>query len=86
MPSVSKNQRKAAGMAEAIQEGKMKPKPGTPSAQMAASMNPADLREFATTPEKGLPAKAAQKPRTHRRAPKVKMVGEPVKKIPFTKK
>lgn len=57
MPSVSKKQRRSAGMAKAIQEGKMKSKPGTPSAEMARSMKSSDLKEFATTKEKGLPVK-----------------------------
>jgi hypothetical protein len=55
MPSKSKAQRKTAGMARAIQKGEMAPVPGSPSAQMAKSMESSDLREFATTKEKGLP-------------------------------
>jgi len=81
MPAPSKAMRKAAGMATAIQEGKMQPKPGTPSAKMAKSMKPSDLREFATTPEKGLPKHAPKK-----RRPPVKMVGEHVQKMPFPKR
>jgi hypothetical protein len=57
MPAESKKQRRAAGMAKAIQAGKMKAKPGTPSAKMA-QMPPAALNEFAGTPEQGLPMKA----------------------------
>lgn len=56
MPARSKKQRQAAGMARAVQKGKMKAKPGSPSAEMA-KMAPADLAEFASTPEKGLPIK-----------------------------
>jgi hypothetical protein len=41
-------------MARAIQEGKMKAKAGTPSAEMA-KMAPASLEHFATTKEAGLP-------------------------------
>lgn len=67
MPAESKKQRRAAGMAKAIQEGKMKPKPGTPSAKMAKSMKPADLKEFASTPEKGLPMKVTKTGTLHRR-------------------
>lgn len=81
MPAESKKQRRAAGMATAIQEGKMQPKPGTPSAEMAKSMKPSDLQEFATTPEKGLPNRVPKK----RRIP-VKMVGEHVQKMPFPKR
>lgn len=57
MPAQSKKQRRTAGMARAIQKGEMKARPGTPSAEMAASMPPADLKEFASTPEKGLPVR-----------------------------
>jgi hypothetical protein len=67
MPAKSKAQRQAAGMATAIQEGKMKPQSGTPSAAMA-KMPPASLRNFATTPEQGLPA-AAPKPAPMMRPP-----------------
>lgn len=82
MPATSKAQRRTAGMATAIQEGKLNPQPGTPSAKMAASMKPSDLNEFATTPEKGLPKQAPK-----RRPPvKTKMVGEPVQRMPFPKR
>jgi len=47
-------QRKAAGMARAIQKGEMKAVPGTPSAKMA-EMKPGQLKEFAHSKEKGLP-------------------------------
>jgi hypothetical protein len=67
MPAVSKKQRQAAGIASAIQAGKMKPQVGTPSASMA-EMPPASLRDFASTPEQGLPA-AAPKPPTVKRQP-----------------
>ncbi|MDI6752762.1 MAG: DUF3008 family protein [Thermodesulfobacteriota bacterium] len=60
MPAESKKQRKAAGIATAIQEGKMKSKPRTASAEMA-QMAPSSLRDFATTPEKALPPVAAAK-------------------------
>lgn len=62
VPAESKKQQMVAGMAEAIKEGKMKPKPGTPSAEMAKSMKPADLQEFASTPRKGLPMKVKKTP------------------------
>ena len=55
MPAVSVAQRKTMGMAKAIQEGKMEAKPGTASAEIAASMKAGDLEEFAKTKEKGLP-------------------------------
>lgn len=56
MPAKSKKQRQAAGMARAIQKGKMKAKRGSPSAEMA-KMKPSDLKEFAHTKEGGLPVK-----------------------------
>lgn len=55
MPSESQAEQAAMGIAHAIQEGKVKPKPGTPSAEIAKSMKPADVKEFASTPHKGLP-------------------------------
>ena len=67
MPAKSKKQRQAAGMAAAIQAGKMKPQAGTPSAAMA-KMPSASLRDFASTLEQGLPA-AAPKPAPMRRPP-----------------
>ena len=51
----SKAQQAVAGMAHAIQKGEMKAKPGTPSAKMAASMDPADTTSMAKTKHKGLP-------------------------------
>jgi len=74
MPSVSQKQQEVAGMAHAIQRGEMAPKPGTPSAQMAASMKPSDVKDFASTPRNNLPV---------RRNPRPKMVGKPVKKVAF---
>jgi hypothetical protein len=58
MPAVSKKQRMAAGMAKAIQAGEMPGKPGMPATEMAQSMKPAVLNEFAGTPQKGLPMQA----------------------------
>jgi hypothetical protein len=66
MPAVSKGQRQAAGMATAIQQGKMEPVTGTPSAEMA-QMAPGSLKEFAKTPEQGLPQRV--KPPTVKRKP-----------------
>ena len=54
MPAKSKAQRRAAGMAAAIQKGEMDPRPGMPSEQMSM-MLPGDLREFAQTEEAELP-------------------------------
>lgn len=60
MPAVSKNQGIAANIAKAIQQGKATATPGTPSAQMAASMSPESVGHFADTPQKGLPTKKKQ--------------------------
>ena len=77
MPSVSKAQAIAANIAKAVQQGKTTAKPGSPSAQMAASMSPESVGHFADTPQKGLPDKKKQT-----RMRKVH-VDEPVKKMPF---
>ena len=60
MPAVSKKQAIAANIAKAVQQGKATAKPGTPSAQMAASMSPESMADFAGTPQKGLPTKKKQ--------------------------
>ena len=57
MPAESKKQRQAAGIAEAVKEGKVKAKPGSASAEMAKSMTHEQLHDFAATKEKGLPVK-----------------------------
>ena len=57
MPAVSKDQAVAMNIAKAVQEGKATAKPGSASAEIAASMKPSDLSEFAGTPQKGLPKK-----------------------------
>lgn len=58
MPAKSKAQQSAMGIAAAVKEGKAKAQPGSPSAKIAGSMNLADIKDFASTPRKGLPAKA----------------------------
>jgi hypothetical protein len=75
MPAVSKKQQKTMGMAHAIQKGEMKAKPGTPSAEIAKSMEPSDVKHFASTPQAGLP----QKKRT--RKPVDRWNGKPVKRF-----
>lgn len=77
MPAVSKKQAIAANIAKALQQGKATAKPGTPSAQMAASMSPESVGHFADTPQNGLPTKKKQT-----RMRKVH-VDDPVKKMPF---
>ena len=71
MPAVSKAQRQAMAIAE---HGKATP--GSPSAEMAASMSKAQLHDFAATKEKGLPEHKKQ-----RRMKKVQ-VDDSIKKIP----
>ena len=77
MPAVSQNQAVAMNMAEAIQEGKIKPKPGTASAEIAKSAKPSDVKEFAGPINKTLPKKVTK--------PKVatKTVQHAVKTVPF---
>lgn len=57
MPAVSKKQRQAMAIGEKIKKGEMKGKPGMPSTEMAKSMSAAQMHDFASTPEKGLPVK-----------------------------
>lgn len=72
MPAVSQKQQAAMGIAHAIQQGEMAAQPGTPSAEIARSMKPSDVTEFASTPRSGLPKKKGLK---------VKNVGAPIKKM-----
>ena len=86
MPAVSKSQAIAMNLAQAVQKGKATAKPGSPSAEIAGSMRPSDVADFATTPQKGLPKKAKPtKPPVMKKKPgmKVKNVGKPVKKMKF---
>jgi hypothetical protein len=62
------------GIARGIQKGEVAPKPGTPSAQVAATMKPAALAEFASTPHEGLPKKKRE-----RKPPKSPMLGGKMK-------
>lgn len=68
MPAKSKSQQAAFGIAAGIKEGKIKPKPGSPSANIAKSASLPDIKEFASTPTGGLPKKVKKKA-----APKPKM-------------
>lgn len=65
MPAVSKDQATAFNMAEAIQEGKLKPKAGTPSAQIAKSAKPSSVKEFAGPINKALPKHVKTKTVSH---------------------
>jgi hypothetical protein len=57
MPATSVAQQKAMGIAHAAQQGKIRIKPNTPSADIAKSMKPSDVKDFASTSHKGLPNK-----------------------------
>ena len=96
MPAVSKNQAIAMNLAQAVQKGQATAQPGSPSAEIAGSMAPSDVAEFATTPQAGLPKRVAPpaapvapprapKPAPVKRKPqmRVKNVGKPVKKMKF---
>ena len=82
MPAKSVAQQQTMGIARAIQKNEMKAKIGTPSAEIAGSMKPADVAEFATTPQAGLPTRVAKSPMTGGKM-KMKNVGKPVKKMRF---
>lgn len=58
MPAVSKKQAIAMNIAKAVQQGKATARPGSPSAEIASSMKPSDLNDFASTPQAGLPTRA----------------------------
>ena len=73
MPAVSKKQAIAMNIAKAVQQGTTA-KPGSPSAQIAGSMKPADVNEYAGTPQRDLPM---------RKAPRV--VSKGITKMPFKK-
>jgi hypothetical protein len=53
--ATSKVQQQAAGIAHAVQEGKMKGKPGLPATAMAQSMKPGDVKSMASGPMTGKP-------------------------------
>jgi hypothetical protein len=92
MPAVSKNQAIAMNLANAVQKGQATAVPGSPSAQIAGSMKPAALSEFAGTPQTGLPKRVGAAPAPSmnvggagpgRPRMKMKKVGKPVKKMRF---
>jgi len=92
MPAVSKNQQVAMNLANAIQKGAVAPKPGTPSAQIASSMKPSDLGDFAGPVNPKLPKRVAPPPveapmgapvQVAKKPMRVKNVGKPVKKMRF---
>jgi hypothetical protein len=58
MPAVSKSQQKLMGIVHAIQKGDANPKDFSKGAQnMAKDMKPGDVKDFASTKQKGLPDK-----------------------------
>jgi hypothetical protein len=58
MPAVSKSQQKLMGIVHAIQKGDANPKDFSKGAQnMAKDMKPGDVKDFASTSQKGLPDK-----------------------------
>ena len=58
MPAVSKSQKKLMGIVHAIQKGDANPKDFSKGAQnMAKDMKPKDVKDFASTKQKGLPDK-----------------------------
>lgn len=60
MPAKSQAQQKAMAIAEQVKKGKIKAKPGSPSAKMAKSMSIKQLNDFASTPRKGLVKRVKQ--------------------------
>lgn len=60
MPAVSKEQQKIMGMARAVQKGEMRA-PSKAVADIAKSMKPGDVKDFAETKRKGLPEKKKTK-------------------------
>lgn len=58
MPAKSKKQQQLMGIVRAIQKGDMKPSEASPEArEMAKSMKPKDVKDFAATKHKSLPKK-----------------------------
>ena len=98
-PARSRNQAIAMNIAQAVQKGQATAQPGSPSADIAGSMKPSDVADFATTPQARLPKRVSTahsmvpnnpdrrppKPVTVKRKPGLKMknVGKPVKKMKF---
>jgi hypothetical protein len=88
MPAVSKNQAIAMNLAQAVQRGQATAAPGSPSAEIASSMRPSAVDEFAGPIPAGLPKRV--KPPVNVGGPgpgrpklKMKNVGKPVKKFKF---
>ena len=59
MPATSKQQQKLMGLVHALQKGTVKPGQASAKArEMAKTMKPGDVKDFAATKHKGLPKKA----------------------------
>jgi hypothetical protein len=58
-------------IAKAVQQGQATAQPGSPSAEIAGSMAPATLNEFAGTPQQGLPMRAPRPAPVKRQAGKM---------------
>ena len=59
MPATSKQQQKLMGLVHALQKGTVKPGQASAKArEMAKTMKPSDVKDFAATKHKGLPKKA----------------------------
>lgn len=61
MPAKSVKQRRAAGMARAAQKGEIPMSSLKGAAKQMAEMKPSDLKEYASSKEKGLPKKVKGK-------------------------
>jgi hypothetical protein len=70
MPSVSKKQRRIMGMAKAVQDGEMPATKSSAAAEIANTMKPGDLQDFASTPEQGFPQKVKPAKPTARLRPR----------------
>ena len=90
MPAKSLVQAQMMGMAHAMQKGDMAPTPGTPAAEVAATMKPSDVTDFASTPHAGLPKRVKSPAAVNVGGPgpgrprlRMKNVGKPIKKMEF---
>lgn len=56
MPSVSEKQQRFMGMVRSVQKGLNKEKASPAVAEVAKSMDPKDVKDFASTKHEGLPS------------------------------
>ncbi len=71
MPAKSKSQQRLMGMARGIQTGEMAPSKSPAAAQVAKTMEPGDVEDFASTKHAGLPEKKGKRTRKAKK-PKAK--------------